>query len=78
MARHPYHRALRTALKRADGNQSRFAREIGCSQQMVSYWVKNGRPLPAEYVLAAERAGFGSRYEIRPDLYPLETEEQAA
>ncbi len=74
MSDHPHHAALRAAVTRAGDNQSRFAREIGTSQQLVSYWLTKGRPLPGEYVLAAERAGFGSRYELRPDLYPVEEE----
>lgn len=66
------HAALRKAVARADNNQSRFAALIGSSQQMVSYWLKNRRPLPGEYVLKAEREGLGSRHELRPDLYPIE------
>jgi DNA-binding transcriptional regulator YdaS (Cro superfamily) len=71
---HDLHQALRNAVAKAGNNQSRFAGGIGSSQQLVSYWLKKGKPLPAEYVLPAEAAGFGSRHEIRPDLYPLEAE----
>jgi DNA-binding transcriptional regulator YdaS (Cro superfamily) len=60
---------LRAALALAGDNQSKFAAAIGTSQQSVSYWLKKGKPLPAEYVLAAERAGYGSRYILRPDVY---------
>ncbi|PZU75587.1 MAG: hypothetical protein DI530_15080 [Sphingomonas sp.] len=69
---HPYHAALREALAKAGGKQTAFARGIGTSQQLVSYWLANGRPLPAEYVLPAEAAGFGDRHLLRPDLYPQE------
>jgi len=72
MKNDPLHSALRDALGKAGNNQSRFAAAIGTSQQLVSYWLSKRRPLPAEYVLAAERAGFGSRHDLRPDLYPLE------
>ncbi len=72
MRQHPHHQALRKAVERADNNQSRFAREVGTTQQLVSYWLANGRPLPAELVLAAEKAGFGTRHELRPDVYPAE------
>ena len=72
MAEHPHHGALRRAVDRAENNQSKFARDVGTSQQLVSYWLANGKPLPGELVLAAERAGYGSRHELRPDLYPLE------
>jgi DNA-binding transcriptional regulator YdaS (Cro superfamily) len=66
------HRALKRAVAKADGNQSRFASAIGTSQQLVSYWLARQRPLPAEYVLKAEAAGFGSRHDLRPDIYPRE------
>lgn len=65
------HLRLRAAVDKADGNQSKFAAAIGTSQQLVSYWLKKERPLPAEYVLPAEAAGFGSRHELRPDIYPV-------
>ncbi|WP_082466058.1 transcriptional regulator [Sphingomonas sp. Leaf38] len=64
--------ALKRAVAKAGNNQSRFAAAVGTSQQLVSYWLKNGRPLPGEYVLKAEQAGLGSRHELRPDLYPNE------
>lgn len=67
------HEALKGALAKVDNNQSRFAAAIGSSQQLVSYWLKKGRPLPAEYVLPAEAAGLGSRHQLRPDIYPNET-----
>ncbi len=66
------HAALKHAVEKAGNNQSRFAAAVGTSQQLVSYWLKNARPLPGEYVLKAERAGFGSRHDLRPDLYPIE------
>lgn len=66
------HERFLAALAKADGNQSRFAKDIGTYQQNVSYWVKRGKALPAEHVLAAERAGYGSRHDLRPDLYPLD------
>lgn len=80
MSTHPYHAALKKALARANNNQSEFARRIGASQQRVSYWLLNGRPLPAEFVIPAEAAGFGSRHQLRPDLYPVEqrADQQAA
>ncbi|MBP8233123.1 MAG: helix-turn-helix domain-containing protein [Rhizorhabdus sp.] len=65
------HQALKAALAKAGNNQSRFAADIGTSQQRISYCLNNGRPLPAELVLRAEAAGYGSRHELRPDLYPL-------
>jgi DNA-binding transcriptional regulator YdaS (Cro superfamily) len=69
MSKPSLHDALRSALALAGDNQSKFAAAIGTSQQSVSYWLKKRKPLPAEYVLAAERAGYGSRYSLRPDVY---------
>ena len=69
MAQEPLHTRLRLAVEHA-GNQSRFAKAVGTSQQLVSYWLKKERPLPGEFVLAAESAGLGSRHYLRPDLYP--------
>lgn len=63
---------LQRALDQFEGKQTKFAEAIGTSQQLVSYWMKTGRPLPAEYVLATERATGISRHELRPDIYPIE------
>lgn len=68
--------ALHRALEAFNGNQTRFADAIGTSQQLVSYWVKKGRVLPAEYVLATEQATGISRHDLRPDIYPRQ--DQAA
>lgn len=57
---------------RAAGSQSAFARLIGRNQSTVHDWVREGRPLPGEYVLAIERQTGVSRHELRPDLYPIE------
>jgi DNA-binding transcriptional regulator YdaS (Cro superfamily) len=72
MSKSALHQALRRAVAKADNNQSKFAAAIGTSQQLVSYWLSKERPLPAEFVLPAESAGFGSRHDLRPDLYPRE------
>jgi DNA-binding transcriptional regulator YdaS (Cro superfamily) len=65
-------KALSRALAAYEGNQSRFAAAIGTSQQLVSYWIRNGKVLPAEHVLKTEEATGISRHELRPDLYPRE------
>ena len=64
--------ALTRALQKFDNNQSRFAEAIGTSQQLVSYWVRKSRPIPAEHVLKTEAATGISRHDLRPDLYPRE------
>ena len=61
----PLERAVEVA-----GSQSRFADAVGASQQIVSYWLSKGKPLPAEYVLAAEAKLGISRHDLRPDIYP--------
>lgn len=64
--------ALARALAAFDNNQSKFAEAIGTSQQLVSYWVRNNKELPAEFVLETERQTGISRHELRPDIYPRE------
>lgn len=66
------HEAFSRALASFDDNQSRFAAAIGTSQQLVSYWKRHRKALPAEFVLRAEQATGISRHELRPDLYPAE------
>lgn len=64
-----------TALERAVkqiGGQSAFARLHGVSQPTVWAWLKQGKSLPAEFVLATERETGISRHDLRPDLYPRE------
>lgn len=68
--------ALQCAVRKA-GSQSSFAEAIGVSQQIVSYWLSRGRPLPAEFVLAAEAHFAVPRHELRPDLYPPEPDPPA-
>lgn len=62
--------ALKRALAKFDDNQSKFAAAIGTSQQLVSYWLRNEKVLPAEYVLRTEAETGISRHDLRPDLYP--------
>lgn len=62
------HEKLRLAVQRA-GGQSALARIVGCSQSNISLLLKNRKPLPAEYVLAAEAATGISRFDLRPDVY---------
>ena len=64
--------ALIRAVAKFDDNQSAFAKAIGTSQQLVSYWIRNAKALPAEHVLATEKATGISRHDLRPDLYPRE------
>jgi DNA-binding transcriptional regulator YdaS (Cro superfamily) len=64
------------ALKRAVenvGGQAKFARAVGVTAQAVSQWNE----VPPLRVLVVERVSGVSRHELRPDLYPLETEVRA-
>ena len=63
--------ALRRAVELA-GSQSALARIVGVSQQAVFKWIRRGKQLPPEHVLAVEAATGVSRYDLRPDIYPLE------
>ena len=60
-------RALNRA-KKAVGSQSKLARLLGITRQAVDQWKK----VPPLKVLAVERVSGVSRYELRPDLYPLD------
>lgn len=64
------HSALKRAVAYFGDNQSKFAAAIGTSQQLVSYWLRNEKALPAEWVLPTEKATGVSRHDLRPDLYP--------
>ena len=61
---------LQRAFEQFDKNQSKLADALGTSQQNVSNWLRKDKPLPAEYVLAAEAATGIPRDAWRPDIYP--------
>ena len=44
----------------------------GVSQPTVWAWLKQGKMLPAEFVLKTEAETGISRHDLRPDLYPRE------
>lgn len=66
-ARAAFHNAVTLAE-----SQSAFARLTGAKQQNISNWLKAGKLLPGEFVLAAERETGVSRHLLRPDIYPVE------
>lgn len=51
------------------GGQAALARIVGVTQPTVWAWLRKGE-MPAEYVLATERATGISRHALRPDIYP--------
>lgn len=66
---------MKTAIQKAVdavGSQSALARKLKVTPQCVQQWVKSGR-VPAERVLDVEFATGNSvtRFEIRPDIYPM-------
>jgi DNA-binding transcriptional regulator YdaS (Cro superfamily) len=63
--------ALARAVSHA-GSQAAFARLIGVTQQAVSKWTADNKPLPHMHVLKVEAETGISRHELRPDLYPIE------
>lgn len=71
----------KTALGKAIasvGSQAALAKAIGISQQAISYWIKKGDRVPAEYVLHVEKASGVSRHELRADIFGSAPEEAAA
>lgn len=69
--------ALERAVDKA-GSQNAFGKIVGRSQSMVSLWLKDDMPLPAECVLRAEKGTGVSRHDLRPDLYPREEKTEPA
>ncbi len=71
--------ALETAVDIA-GTQKELARRITehhgreITQPYISRWMNDTKRVPAEYVLAVEKAVQGqvTRHQLRPDLYPKE------
>nr|WP_208179104.1 Cro/CI family transcriptional regulator [Sinorhizobium medicae]MBO1959470.1 helix-turn-helix domain-containing protein [Sinorhizobium medicae] len=58
---------LEKAIKSV-GSSKELARRVGVSPQAISQWNK----VPANRVLAVERASGVHRSILRPDLYPIE------
>ena len=58
----------------AMGSQAALAKLCGVAQPSVHKWIRAGKALPAEHVLAVEAATGISRHELRPDIYPREDE----
>ena len=51
----------------------RVATDIGIRYQSIQDWNRTGR-IPAERVIAVERVTGISRHDLRPDIYPNESE----
>jgi DNA-binding transcriptional regulator YdaS (Cro superfamily) len=71
------------ALRRAYGllgSQRAMADVVGVKQPSVNEILKYGKKVPAEWCLPIERATHGkvTRYDLRPDLYPLHEQQARA
>ena len=55
------------------GSQARLAKDMGCSQQYISWLLKEADQVSADMAVAVERATDGkiSRSDLRPDLFAL-------
>jgi len=53
-----------------------LAAQLGVRYQSIQDWLAVGR-IPAERVLAVEKATGISRHVLRPDIYPLEKRQVA-
>ena len=62
---------LRLAVRVA-GSQSALGRLVGRNQSTIHDWLREEKPLPAEYVLKVEAALGIARGKLRSDLYPVE------
>lgn len=65
------HQALLRAIEVA-GSQSKLAAICGCTTPNIWQHVRKKRPLPAEFVLKVEAATAIPRWELRPDIYPMD------
>lgn len=53
------------------GSQAKLAKDMGCSQQYISWLLKDADRISANMAVAVERATDGevSRADLRPDLF---------
>lgn len=61
--------ALKEAVAQA-GGQAALARAVGVSQPSVWHWLHRSKRVPADFVIAVEKATGINRRNLRPDLYP--------
>jgi len=66
--------ALEQAIAMHGGTE--LGRRLGITDAAVFRWRRLGR-VPANRVLAVERATGVSRHSLRPDIYPVENREAA-
>jgi DNA-binding transcriptional regulator YdaS (Cro superfamily) len=66
--------SFRSHVERAielKGSQAKLAADMGCSQQYISWLLKEADQISAEQSIACERATEGqvTRWDLRPDLF---------
>lgn len=56
------------------GGQAIFAERLGLKQPTISTWITVYRRAPAKHAIAIEKLTQGkiTRYQLRPDIYPIE------
>jgi len=56
------------------GSQTLLAKEVGVSQPAIHKWLHGSNLVSPRFVLLIEQATEGkvTRYELRPDIYPVE------
>jgi DNA-binding transcriptional regulator YdaS (Cro superfamily) len=76
MATFKQHVGRAVAIK---GSQAKLATAMGCSQQYISWLLKEAGQISAEMAVAVEKAteGHVSRSDMRPDLFPRQPERAA-
>lgn len=61
------------------GSQAKLAKDMGCSQQYISWLLKDADQISGDMAVAVERATDGqiSRSDLRPDLFALPHPQEA-
>ena len=62
-------KALTEAIRKVGGLHA-LGRALGISHKAIMYWQKT----PPRRVLDVERVSGVSRHDLRPDIYPIETD----
>lgn len=59
------------AIKLCGGSQVKLAKQAGCSQQYISWLLKDAEKISVEMALSIEKATDGevSRQDLRPDVF---------
>lgn len=75
-----FHHHIERAIE-ASGSQAKLAAQVGCSQQYISWLLKEAKNVSAEMAIRFERGTDGaiSRHELRADIFgPAPSEHERA